>query len=67
MKEKHPCCTKLVCFKMPKKENFRPEVLKYKSGQTISFAKTAELLREPFLTMFYTINSSLHCMLPSKL
>ena len=66
MKEKTPLSHEVVCFQMLDFEtsNSKSEVSKSNSWKITSFSKTTLLQRErePFLTMFYTINSSL----PSK-
>ena len=56
-----------VCFQMPEK-GFGSEVfLRFKySIAKLSFSKTMFLQRELFLTMIYTINSSLLLAIPSK-
>ena len=57
---KHPCHTKLCAFRWlisrPQVLNLRS--LKSNSWKITSFSKTLALQREPFLTMFYTINLS---------
>ena len=60
MKEKITLCHKVVCFQMLGFEtsNSKSEVSKSNSWKITSFSKTMSLQREPFLTKFYTINSS---------
>ena len=60
MKVNTPCLHEVVCFQMLDFEtsNSKLEVLKSNSWKITSFSKTTSLQREPFLTMFYTINSS---------
>ena len=60
MKEKTPLSHKVVCFQMLDFEtsNSKSEVSKSNSMKITSFSKTSSLRREPFLTMFYTINLS---------
>ena len=48
---------KFVCFQTPKK-GFRPEVFYYLREKYTSFSKTTLLQRQPFLIMFFNINSS---------
>ena len=50
----------VVCFQMLDFETSHSdsEVSKSKSWKITSFSKTTLLQREPFLTMFYTINLS---------
>ena len=64
MKEKTPLSLKVVCFQMldfgTSKSNF--EALKSNSWKVTSFSKTMSPQREPFLTMFYTINSLGSCL-----
>ena len=60
MKEKTPLSHEVVCFQMLDFEtsNSKSEVSKSNSWKITSFSKTTLLQREPFLTMFYTINLS---------
>ena len=60
MKEKTPLSHEVVCFQMLDFEtsNSKLEVSKSNSWKITSFSKTTSLQREPFLTMFYTINLS---------
>ena len=60
MKEKTPLSHEVVCFQMLDFETSKSnsEVSKSNSWKITSFSKTTLLQREPFLTMFYTINSS---------
>ena len=50
----------VVCFQMLDFETSisKSEISKLNSWKITSFSKTTFLQREPFLTMFYTINSS---------
>ena len=50
----------VVCFQMLDFEtsNSKSEVSKSNSWKNTSFSKTTSLQREPFLTMFYTVNLS---------
>ena len=60
-RKKHPCHTKLCAFIcMPDFEtsSSKLEVSKSNSWKITSLSKTKTLQREPFLTMFYTINLS---------
>ena len=61
MKEKTPLSHEVVCFQMLDFEtsNYKCEVSKSNSWKITSFLKAMALQREPFLTMFYTINLSL--------
>ena len=59
-RKKHPCHTKLCTFRCLIS---RPQILNLKSrnhihGKLLVFLKTTSLQREPFLTLFYTINLS---------
>ena len=60
MKEKTPMSHEVVCFQMldfgTSKSN--SEVSESNLWKITSFSKTMPLQREPFLTMFYTINLS---------
>ena len=60
MKEKTPLSHEVVCVQMVdlKTSSSKLEVLKSNSWKITSFSKTMALQREPFLTMFYTINLS---------
>ena len=60
MKEKTPLPHEVVCFQMLDFEtsNSKSEVSKSNAWKITSFSKTMLLQREPFLTVFYTINSS---------
>ena len=60
MKEKTPLSHEVVCFSMLDFEtsNSKLEVSKSNSGKITSLSKTTSLQREPFFTMFYTINLS---------
>ena len=60
MKEQTPLSHEVVCFQMLDFEiaNSKSEVSKSNSWKITSFSKTTSLQREPFLTMFYTINLS---------
>ena len=51
MEEKTPLSHEVVCFQMPDFETS-------KSSYEVSKSKTMSIQREPFLTMFYTINLS---------
>ena len=61
MEEKTRLSHEVVCFQMLDFEtsNSNSEVLKLDSWKITSFSKTTFLQREPFLTMFYAIKSSL--------
>ena len=58
--KKTPLSHEVVCFLMLdfKTSNSKLEVSKSNSWKITSFSKTMALQREPFLTMFYTINLS---------
>ena len=60
MEEKTPLSHEVVCFQMLEFEtsNSKSEVSKSNTWKITSFSKTTSLQREPFLTMFYTINIS---------
>ena len=60
MKEKQPLQHEVVCVWMVDFEtsSSKLEVSKSNSWIITSFSKTMALQREPFLTMFYTINLS---------
>ena len=60
MEEKTPLSHEVVCFQMLDFETSKSksEVSKSNLWKITSFSKTTLLQREPFLTMFYTINSS---------
>ena len=60
MKEKTPLSYEVVCFQILDFEtsSSKSEVSKSNSRKITSFSKTKLLQREPFLTMFYTTNSS---------
>ena len=59
IKEKTPLSREVVCFQMLDFETSNKlEVSKSNSWKISSFSKTTSLQREPFLTMFYTINLS---------
>ena len=60
MKTKHTCQTKLFAFRVLDFEtsSSKSEVSKSNSWKTTSFSETTPLQREPFLTMFHTINLS---------
>ena len=60
MKEKTPLSHEVVCVLMVDFEtsSSKLEVFKSNSWKITSFSKTMALQREPFLTMFYTINLS---------
>ena len=60
MKEKTPLSPEVVCFPMLDFEtsNSKSEVSKSNSWKITSFSKTTSLQKEPFLTMFYSINLS---------
>ena len=60
MKEKTPLSHEVVCVQMVDFEtsSSKSEVSKSNSWKIPSFSKTMALQREPFLTMFYTINLS---------
>ena len=59
-RKKSPLSHGVVCFQMLDFEtsNSKSEVSKSNSWEITSFSKTMALQREPFLTMFYTINLS---------
>ena len=59
-RKKHPCHTKLCAFRwlIFETSSSKSEVFKSNSWKITSFSKTTFLQREPFLTMFYTINLS---------
>ena len=59
-RKKTPLSHKVVCFQMLDFEtsNSKLGVSKSNSWKITSFPKTSSLQREPFLTMFYTINLS---------
>ena len=58
MNEKTPLSHEAVCIYMVDFEtsSSKSEVSKSNSWKVTSFSKTMALQREPFLTMFYTIN-----------
>ena len=60
MKEKTSLSLEVVCFEMLDFETSKSnsEVSKSNSWNITTFSKTNYLQGEPFLTMFYTINSS---------
>ena len=64
MKEKNtlvaPSSHEVVCFQMLdfKTSNSKSEVSKSNLRKITTLSKTTSLHREPFLTMFYTINLS---------
>ena len=58
MEEKTPLSHEVVCFQMLDFETSRSNSIQIIRGEITSFSKTTLLQREPFLTMFYTINSS---------
>ena len=60
MKEKTPLSHKDVCFQMLDFETSKSnsEVSKSNSLKINSFSKTTLLQKDPFLTLFYTINLS---------
>ena len=69
MKRKTPLSHEVVCFQMLSEvvcfqmldfgtSNSKLEVSKSTSWKITSFSKTTSLQREPFLTMFFTINLS---------
>ena len=60
MKEETLLSHEVGCFQMLDLEtsNSSSEVSKSNSWKSTSFSKTTSLQREPFLTMFYTINLS---------
>ena len=60
MNEKEPLSNDVVCFPVLDFEvsNSKSEVLKSNLWKITSFLKTTCLQREPFLKMFYNINSS---------
>ena len=58
MKEKTPWSHEVVCFQMLDFEISDSKLEVSKSNSFTSFSKTMLLQREPFPTMFYTINLS---------
>ena len=66
--KKTPLSHEVVCFHMLDFEtsNSKLEVSKSKSWKITFFLKTTSLQREPFLTIFYTINLSPLYSLPSE-
>ena len=60
MEEKTPLSHEVVCFQMLdfRTSNSKSEVSKSNLWKITSFSKTMLLQREPFLTIFYTINIS---------
>ena len=58
MKEKKPWSHEVVCFQMLDFEISDSKLEVSKSNSFTSFSKTMLLQREPFPTMFYTINLS---------
>ena len=60
VKEKTPLSNRVVCFQMLDFEtsSSKSEVSKSNLWNITSLSKTSSLQREPFLTMFYTINLS---------
>ena len=58
-RKKHPCPTKLCAFTIDfTTSNSKLEISKSNSWKIASVSKTMSVQREPFLTMFYTINLS---------
>ena len=57
MREKTPLLDEFVCFQIGIKD-FWLEVFYYFSNKNYLFHKIYATSEEPFLTMFYTINSS---------